>query len=198
MALAGVGLDWVLCWPTNQSVTGSIPGQGTCLGCGPGPQLGAHKRLLHIDVSFFSLPTLSKNKVFLNIKKYIFKVFMCLCVFWGVTLILKGSLKRLINCLAVEVLGRFQCSLVSTDQVERNLQSIMRNIEHLGGFTGDLWVHEDSKDWGVHVPWWNKNENLGNKEDLGMVNMRLEVLGPDSEKTWLEFFLPEFINLVEG
>ena len=24
--------------PENQRVTGSIPSQGTCLGCGPGPQ----------------------------------------------------------------------------------------------------------------------------------------------------------------
>lgn len=31
-----------------------------------------------------------------------------------------------------------------------------------------------------------------------MVSMSLEVLGPDGEKTWLEFFLSEFINLVEG
>ena len=37
MALAGVA-QWIECQPVNQSVTGSIPSQGTCLGCGPGPQ----------------------------------------------------------------------------------------------------------------------------------------------------------------
>ena len=42
-------VDWVLaCKP---KVAGSIPHQGTCLGCGPGPQLGAHERQPHIDVS---------------------------------------------------------------------------------------------------------------------------------------------------
>ena len=36
-ALAGVaqGIEY---WPVNQRVTGSIPNQGTYLGCGPGPQ----------------------------------------------------------------------------------------------------------------------------------------------------------------
>ena len=41
-------------------VTGSIPSQGTCLGCRPGPQWGALKRQPHIDVSLplsFSLPS---------------------------------------------------------------------------------------------------------------------------------------------
>ena len=37
MALAGVP-QWIECWPVNQGVTGSIPGQGPCLGCGFGPQ----------------------------------------------------------------------------------------------------------------------------------------------------------------
>ena len=33
-----VGLaQWIDYWPANQRVTGSIPSQGTCLGCGPGP-----------------------------------------------------------------------------------------------------------------------------------------------------------------
>ena len=36
-ALAGVA-QWMECWPVNQRVSGSIPSQGTCLGCGPGPQ----------------------------------------------------------------------------------------------------------------------------------------------------------------
>ena len=36
-ALAGVA-QWTECWPANQRVAGSIPSQGTCLNCGPGPQ----------------------------------------------------------------------------------------------------------------------------------------------------------------
>ena len=37
VALAGVA-QGIRCQPVNQRVTGSVPGQGTCLGCGPGPQ----------------------------------------------------------------------------------------------------------------------------------------------------------------
>ena len=36
-ALAGVA-QWTEYQPVNQRVTGSIPSQGTCLDCGPGPQ----------------------------------------------------------------------------------------------------------------------------------------------------------------
>ena len=36
-ALAGVA-QWVECWPANQTVTGSIPSEGICLGCRPSPQ----------------------------------------------------------------------------------------------------------------------------------------------------------------
>ena len=39
-ALAAVA-QWIECRPTNQRVTSLIPTQGTCLGCGPGPQWGA-------------------------------------------------------------------------------------------------------------------------------------------------------------
>ena len=49
-ALARVA-QWMECWPANQKVAGSIPSQGTCLGCGPDPQLGACKRQPHIGVS---------------------------------------------------------------------------------------------------------------------------------------------------
>ena len=62
-ALAGVA-QWIECRPTNQRVTGSIPSQGTHLGCGPGPHWRMHERQPHIDVSlplFLSSP-LSKNK----------------------------------------------------------------------------------------------------------------------------------------
>ena len=49
VALAGEA-QWTECWPANPKVIGLIPGQGTCLGCGPGPQLGVCKRQ-PIDVS---------------------------------------------------------------------------------------------------------------------------------------------------
>ena len=67
--LAGV-TQWTEYWPVNQIVSGSIPGQGTRLGFGPGPQLRVCEMkpiemfLSHIDVSFpLSFPSLlSKNK----------------------------------------------------------------------------------------------------------------------------------------
>ena len=37
--LAGMAW-WIECWPAKGKVAGSIPSQDTCLGCGPGPQLG--------------------------------------------------------------------------------------------------------------------------------------------------------------
>ena len=56
-ALAGVA-QWIEREPTNQRVAGLIPSQGTCLGCGPGPQCGVHERQPHIDISLplFLLP----------------------------------------------------------------------------------------------------------------------------------------------
>ena len=39
LALSGVA-QWTELRPVNQRVTGSIPSQGTCLGCGPGPPVG--------------------------------------------------------------------------------------------------------------------------------------------------------------
>ena len=50
LVLAGVA-QWTECWPANKRVTGSIPSQGTCLGCGPDPQKGARERQPPIDVS---------------------------------------------------------------------------------------------------------------------------------------------------
>ena len=41
--------DSVGCHPIE--VASSIPGEGTCLGCGPGPQSGAWEKQPHIDVS---------------------------------------------------------------------------------------------------------------------------------------------------
>ena len=72
LALAGVA-QWIECRPANQRIAGLIPSQGTCLGCGPGPELGALERQPHSDVSLllFLLPfpsPLSKNK-FKNLRK---------------------------------------------------------------------------------------------------------------------------------
>ena len=63
-------VDWV--WAVKQRVAGSIPSQGTCLGCGPGPQWGPSDRQPHIDVSLplFVPPfPLSKNKQIKSWKK---------------------------------------------------------------------------------------------------------------------------------
>ena len=43
--------QWIEHWLANQRVAGSIPSQGTCLGCRPGSQYGAHEKQPHIDVS---------------------------------------------------------------------------------------------------------------------------------------------------
>ena len=61
-ALAGMA-RWIEHRLANQRVTGLIPVQGTRLGCGPGPQLGACERQL-IDASppFSHPPPLSKNE----------------------------------------------------------------------------------------------------------------------------------------
>ena len=55
--------QWIECWPENQGVAGSIPSQGTGLGCWPGPRLGAeaHRRQPHDDVFTLSI-SLSRNK----------------------------------------------------------------------------------------------------------------------------------------
>ena len=50
LALTGVA-QWIERQPANQRVASSIPSQGTCLGCRPRPQLVAHERQPHIDVS---------------------------------------------------------------------------------------------------------------------------------------------------
>ena len=57
LALVSVA-QWLECRPVNQRVSGSIPSLGTCLGCRPGPWLGARKRQTHTDVSLllFLLP----------------------------------------------------------------------------------------------------------------------------------------------
>ena len=55
-ALAGMA-QWTEFPPVNQKVAGSIPSQGTCLSCGPGPQLGACKRQpICVSLPLFLLP----------------------------------------------------------------------------------------------------------------------------------------------
>ena len=71
IALAGVA-QWTEHQPVNQRVTGSIPSQGTCLGCRPGraPSRGC-MRGNHTDVSLplFLLPfQINKKKIF---KKFV-------------------------------------------------------------------------------------------------------------------------------
>ena len=62
-ALAGVA-QWMECWPAKQGVAGSIPSQGTCLGCRPGPWWASCKRQPSFEVSLllFLPPFPSKNK----------------------------------------------------------------------------------------------------------------------------------------
>ena len=60
-ALTGMA-QWIEHQPVNWKVTGSIPSQGTCLGCRPGPQMGVCERQpINISLSPFH-PPFSKNK----------------------------------------------------------------------------------------------------------------------------------------
>ena len=67
----GGSVGWSIA-PVHQKVVGSIPGQGTCLGCGDHPQSGhmqrATDRCFSLTSVFFSLPpTSSLSKVNKNI-----------------------------------------------------------------------------------------------------------------------------------
>ena len=72
-ALAGV-TQWIECQPANPKVAGLIPSLGTCLGCGPGPQLGRVRGNRSINVSLalhcFS-PSLSPSLPLSKINKII-------------------------------------------------------------------------------------------------------------------------------
>ena len=63
--LAGV-TQWIECQPEKQRDAGWISSQGTCLGCGLGPQLGMCERQPHTDDSLPlilpSFPPLKINK----------------------------------------------------------------------------------------------------------------------------------------
>ena len=54
-----VWLSWLECCPVNQKVAGAIPGQGTCLGCGFGPQSLVGEHTGGTGSMFLSLPLLS-------------------------------------------------------------------------------------------------------------------------------------------
>ena len=44
--------QWTECQPTNCEVASLNPSQGTCLGCGPGPQLGVGKwEQMHVSLT---------------------------------------------------------------------------------------------------------------------------------------------------
>ena len=61
--------QWIECWPANQRVTGSIPSQGTCLGCRPrSPVEGTWEATTHWCFSPSLSPSLS-----LSINKSSFK-----------------------------------------------------------------------------------------------------------------------------
>ena len=51
-------VQWIEHGATNQWIASSIPSQGTCLDCRPGPQVGVRERQPHTDVSLplFLLP----------------------------------------------------------------------------------------------------------------------------------------------
>ena len=66
-AQAGV-TQWIECWSENWKVANSIPGQGTCLGCGPGSQLGGCERQL-INLTHVSLPLSPSLPLSLKINK---------------------------------------------------------------------------------------------------------------------------------
>ena len=54
--------QWIECWPDNQSVTGSIPSQGTCLGSSAGSQTEMRSSATHskglLEASFTRLLTM--------------------------------------------------------------------------------------------------------------------------------------------
>ena len=66
LALAGVA-QWIVHWPANKKVAGSIPSQGTGLGCGPGQVSSrgygrGNHTLMFLSLSFSLPPPLCKHK----------------------------------------------------------------------------------------------------------------------------------------
>ena len=71
--------QWIERWPVNKKEAGLIPSQGMCLGCRPGPQLGAYERQpIHVSLTHWCLspalspslpPSLKLNKENLFLKK---------------------------------------------------------------------------------------------------------------------------------
>ena len=58
LVLAGVA-QWIDHRTANQRVTGSVPSQGTCLGCG---RVRGNHTLMFFSLSFFFPSPLSKNR----------------------------------------------------------------------------------------------------------------------------------------
>ena len=58
------GARWIECWPMDLKVAGSIPSQGTSLGCGTGPRSGAHERHpIDVSLPLFLPPFLLSLKI---------------------------------------------------------------------------------------------------------------------------------------
>ena len=60
IALAGVA-QWIEQQPVTEI---SIPSQGTCLGCGPGPQLACERQPIDVSLHLFFPSCLSKEMKF--------------------------------------------------------------------------------------------------------------------------------------
>ena len=116
IAVVGVA-QWIECWPLNQKVTSSIPTEGTCLGCRPGPHLGACDRQ-PVDVSLahwcFSpslspfLPfSLKVNKIFKKINNGWMKNFNFSLI--AITHINKNSLGYSLSFQCVKISGAKNC-----------------------------------------------------------------------------------------
>ena len=89
-SLAGSSVDWA--WAANQRVTGSIPSQGTCLGCGArSPVRAMWEATTHWCVSPSLAPSLSLSlkkmcvSIYTHTHKYIYILFIyiyiCICIY---------------------------------------------------------------------------------------------------------------------
>ena len=90
-ALADVA-QWTECQPVNQRVADSIPSQGTCLGCRPGPQWGACKRQpLSKNNKYFMLEYILIYDIFLHYCHHHHYMSVCVCVCVCVFFSLEGT-----------------------------------------------------------------------------------------------------------
>ena len=64
VALVGVA-QWIEHWPADQKIISSIPSQGMCLSCGPGPHFGpCHSQPIDVSLSPSFPFSLKINKIF--------------------------------------------------------------------------------------------------------------------------------------